>query len=363
MKWIGQRKIFWIVFGIGSLLLKIFGANHPEFIEKFYSRGVFYGFRTIFDALFSWSPIPLIYLVVLIFALYVLDSIKYLIRSRDGWKTKLLASMTSIIAFVFGGIGLFFWLWGYNYGRIPIETHLNIDPKPLSFEEIREELNIETEYIKATRAQIPGITDSAFTQDLLPPDYESKVRQSLQQWLVKHHYPTPGHVRGRELYPNGIFLRFSSSGLYFPFSGEGHVDAGVHPLQKPSIIGHELSHGYGFGDEGTCSFTGYLACVTSSDPVIRYSGHLNYWRILAANYIRYDSDAYFEFRKTLPAGIINDLNAINENLEKYPDIMPRFRYYAYDAYLKSQGIKEGMLNYNRVVMLLYAERRTLDVER
>ncbi|MCB0582976.1 MAG: DUF3810 family protein, partial [Phaeodactylibacter sp.] len=72
-------------------------------------------------------------------------------------------------------------------------------------------------------------------------------------------------------------------GLYFPFTGEGHIDAGLHPLQKPYVMAHELAHGYGFGDEGTCNFLGYLACIGSDDPVIAYIGHLNYWRTLAAD--------------------------------------------------------------------------------
>ena len=179
----------------------------------------------------------------------------------------------------------------------------------------------------------------------------------MEQWLQENDYPVVGKVRGRELYPKGIFLRFSSSGLYFPFTAEGHVDAGVHPLQKPPIIAHEMSHGYGFGDEGTCNFTAYLTCRDAADPAIAYCGHLNYWRTLAINYLRYKPKEYRQFRSKLPVGIQNDLDAINENLDRYPDLMPKLRYYAYDSYLKAQGIDEGIKNYNRVIMLVHAWRK------
>ena len=179
----------------------------------------------------------------------------------------------------------------------------------------------------------------------------------VENWLRDNNFPAIGKVRGREIYPKGIFLHFSSSGLYFPFTGEGHVDAGVHALQKPYIIAHEMFHGYGFGDEGTCNFNAFLACIKSNDPYIAYSGHLSYWRTLAINYLRYRPKEYRAFRRTLPLTIQADLDAINEVLISYPDIMPRFRYYAYDAYLKAQGIDEGMKNYNRVIMLVNAWRK------
>ena len=114
---------------------------------------------------------------------------------------------------------------------------------------------------------------------------------------------------------------------------------------------HELAHAYGFTDEGSCNFIAYLACTTSKIPILKYAGQLAYYRYLASNYLRYKPKEYSAFRAKLPKGIQADLNAINENLEKYPDLMPKIRYYAYDAYLKSQGISEGMKNYSRIIML------------
>ncbi len=188
----------------------------------------------------------------------------------------------------------------------------------------------------------------------LPAGLEATLRAGLEGRLAELDYPAVGRVRARRLYPKGIFLRFSSSGLYFPFTAEGHVDAGVHPLMMPYVMSHEMAHGYGFADEGTCSFLAYLGTTASPIPLIAYAGHLNYFRTVAGQYLRQDPEAYAAFRNALPEGIQADLNAINANLEKYPDIMPRLRYYAYDTYLKAQGIPEGMLNYNRVVMLVRA---------
>jgi hypothetical protein len=258
-------------------------------------------------------------------------------------------------------VGAFIWLWGFNYIRVPLEDQLSLTPKPLGLGELKSELELETEKIIELRAQLTETgteSDSiAIVASQLPADYQNQVRSVVEEWLEENNFPIVGAVRGREIYPKGIFLRFSSSGLYFPYTGEGHVDAGVLPLQKPHIVAHEMSHGYGFSDEGTCNFTAYLACIRSDDPFIAYSGHLNYCLTLAINYLRYKPREYREFRRELPLTIQADLDAINESLLYYPDIMPRLRYYAYDAYLKSQGIHEGMKNYNRVIMLVHAWRQ------
>ncbi|MCB0572734.1 MAG: DUF3810 family protein, partial [Phaeodactylibacter sp.] len=216
----------------------------------------------------------------------------------------------------------------------------------------------ETEQIKRLRNLIPGADTEPISKGMLPAGMEGLLRNELEQLLGSHGFSTTGRVRGMYVYPKGVFMRFGSSGLYFPWTGEGHVDAGLHPLQKPLVLAHELSHGYGFGDEGSCNFLAYLSTIQSDDPVVAYAGHLSYWRTLAANYRHYEPEKYREFRESLPLGIQADLDAINEVLLRYPDFFPHFRYAAYEAYLRAQGIEEGMLNYDRVIMLAHAWRKS-----
>ncbi|RQH28738.1 DUF3810 family protein, partial [Okeania hirsuta] len=84
-------------------------------------------------------------------------------------------------------------------------------------------------------------------------------------WLRAHDFPASSNARAYKIYPKGIFMRFSSSGLYFPFTGQGQVDAGLHPLQWPYVMTHEMGHAYGFGDEGL-ALLGYVACASAEVP-------------------------------------------------------------------------------------------------
>jgi hypothetical protein len=53
----------------------------------------------------------------------------------------------------------------------------------------------------------------------------------------------------------------------------------------------------------------------------------------------------------VPEGVKNDLRAIYNEMDKYPDILPTVRDVVYNNYLKAQGISEGIQNYSRILML------------
>ncbi|HMN89971.1 MAG TPA: DUF3810 family protein [Saprospiraceae bacterium] len=351
-----RGKIIWIGLGLGSILLRWIAG--PTVIENWYSRGIFLYCRLAIDYLLAWLPIPLMYVLLPVVLVLIGRRVVRWYGAPRSPIAKIGQAVLGIMAFLGGVVFLFLWLWGFNYGRVPVETQIGLETQPLNMSQLKEELRLETQAIIALRPDIAGITDTAFTSDLLLANLEKHLRHHLRERLRQYNFPTSGRVRGRILYPKGIFLRFSSAGLYFPWTGEGHIDAGLHPLQIPYVMAHEMAHGFGFGDEGDCNFWAYLACIASEEPAIAYAGHLAYWRDLAADYRRYDPEGYPVFRKSLPIGIQADLDAINHTLLQYPDIFPKLRYAAYDAYLRTQGIEEGMLNYDRVTMLVHAWRKS-----
>ncbi len=350
-----SQKI-WIALGIIALLLRWMASFSPHFVERYYSRGLFPFIRTAIDFGLAWLPFPLVYLVLPLLVIWGASSAAPFFRLRAPLLQKMVNAAWSLLAFLGGTVFLFLFLWGFNYSRVPLEQQLGLNPKPLSVKEIREELDLSTPALINARKRIPGAGDAAIASSARPATMEKLLRQQVSGWLAEKGFPTPGRVRGRMLYPKGILLRFGTAGIYFPFSGEGHADAGLHPLQLPAVIAHEMAHGLGFGDEGVCNYIAYAACVNSGDPLVAYTAQLSYWRTLAANYRAYEPEAYRKIRENLPAGIQADLDDINRNILSYPDIFPGFRDAAYNSYLKAQGISEGMLSYDKVIMLVRAAR-------
>ena len=247
----------------------------------------------------------------------------------------------------FGGfmLGLFFWIWGFNYKRVPLPEQMGLTVVPLDTAALWDELQLETHALDSLRTLINQNDTTALNNTIhWPEKAEDTVRLAVCTWLVKNNFPVTGRVRGRILRPAGILQLFNAAGLYWPFVGEGHVDAGLHPLQTLPVMAHEMSHGYGFGDEGVCNFIAYAACYNHPNPYLAYASRLSYWRTVAANCVRSDPKRYQEsYRPFIPPGIRQDVRAIEAQMDKYKELMPRVRYQVYDAYLKSQGIEAGML--------------------
>lgn len=347
------KRYFWILLAFFSLLLRWLGSFYPQTIETFYSRGLFLGIRTIIDYTVATLPIPLFYLFFLIL-FYGLA--RYCIQAyQKKWtiKERLRKFGFHSLNFVSIIIIWFLWIWGFNYGRVPIENQLQIELTPPNLNEIQEETQWATKKTLDARLLLVGQDSLAIDDNLFPKDLEKEIRQSLERVLEELGYPTSGNVRARQLFPKGILLRIQTAGIYWFFVGEGNLDAGLHPLQKPFTMAHEMAHGYGFGDEGTCNFLAYLTCLESKQVFIRYTGMLAYWRYIASEYRYRSPKEYADFRAThLSVGMKNDLSAIYENNDLYPNILPSLREASYDTYLKLQGIEEGIENYNRMVILV-----------
>ena len=344
-------KNTWIGLALLTILLgKLLPAS---WVEQVYSRGIFTGIRWFFTAFDSWWPFAAFYVFWAGILTWIILKIKRFKRTAgESRKHIFLRFLHGLLFFVSLIICLFQWLWGFNYSRLPVEHYLQLDPQPMSVADLKAELDSATNDVLRVRELLSVGADSVVQQQVLEGGEETYMRKALVEVLQTNGYPAPGTVRGRTLFPKGILLRISTAGFYLPFSGEGNIDAGLHYLQSPFVVAHEMSHAYGFGDEGTCNFWAYLACNATENPYIRYIGFLDYWRTVAGAYRNIRPDEYSIFRKDLPAGFIKDLDAIYWEMEKYPDIFPQARNAVYNTYLQSQGIEEGMQNYNRVIMLV-----------
>ena len=352
------KKYFWLVFLVLTLALRAFFHAFPDFTELVYSRGIFQGIRYSLDFLTGWLPFPFTYLI---FAGLIWWG------ARGVWRffakrTLLLGRhmLQAGLRLVLGAcaiVTLFYWLWGFNYDRIPIEQQLALPEIHPDSADIKTALDEQTQLVLQLRLLLQTDTskpiDTAFPVEQL----ETAVRQEVIDQLAALQFPTPGSPRGRQPFWNGFLLRFGAAGIYNPFSGECNIDRALHPLTKPINLAHELCHGYGFGDEGTCNFLAYLALEKSQQPYLRYTAELDFWRELAVAYRQSAPEAYPAFRATLPTGFRADLDNIYRILDQYPEFFEAFRYRLYDQYLKSQGISEGMANYGKVIPLVLAWRQ------
>ncbi|OAV46122.1 DUF3810 family protein [Lewinella sp. 4G2] len=326
-------------------------------IEAVYSRGFFVAFRSVWDYTLPLLPIPLFYVfwlaVILFLALSLVRWKKARKAGRPAWKP-LGVRLWNAVALL---ICVFLLAWGFNYGRLPAEEQIGFERYQPTLEELRTRVHTEAAELAQLRSRISSDT-SALEATTLPTDLESRVRALMQDAFTQHGYPAPGKPRARQLKPQGILLRWSTAGVYWPWAGEANIDAGLYHLQKPAVMAHEFAHAYGIGGEGACTFWAWLGGKEAQDPYLAYAFKLAYWRQIAGRLRQAEPDAYTTWRaKNLDPGIRNDLAAIYANGAKYQDIAPVVRDLTYDAYLRTQGVHGGIANYGTVVQMVEGYRR------
>lgn len=75
-------------------------------------------------------------------------------------------------------------------------------------------------------------------------------------------------------------------GYTYPYTMEMTYNRYTDRFYFPTLYTHESSHHMGYYKEHEANFLAYLACVTSDDPVLRYSGYYNI--------LYYIDDDYYE---------------------------------------------------------------------
>ncbi|MGD2088487.1 MAG: DUF3810 domain-containing protein [Candidatus Aminicenantes bacterium] len=387
-------KVMMILLGVGALLVRFLFSLNPYITEAIYSKGIFLGIRFCLDYTIELLPFPLIYLLVILLILWDVKIIMKWIRVRKNknrekisLKALFLRGLLYCAAFLGALVFLFYFLWGFNYERLPIETHLKIKPEPLDINEIRSEAKLAFQMVVDARETIPGVKhignhalDNRFllnmpkkeTFEKTPPKerhqadrewvgnatpLEDKIRESMEGVLKSMGYPTVGRVRVKKLWPGGFLMRFGASGFYLPFTGEAYISANLTPVEIPFAVAHEMAHGYGFSQEGTANFLAYLACISSEHPFIKYSGCLVYFSHISADLYRAAPEEYRELNKKLPPGIIADRVKKYKNWQQYQGWLMDWSQKVYDTYLKTQGIREGIKSYDRLVILTAAWRK------
>lgn len=328
---------------IGLILLTIVLYVLTRFIgpfaDVFYLSGLFQIIRVVYDHTLGLLPIPFIYLILPIVLFLIIRQF----FTKVGWKNKII-NILEIVLYVFCA---FYLTWALNYNATPVEKKVGlVVENPTNKELISrfDEVSLELNRLSANIGPRPDINFKKL---------EKTIRPKLESVLKKFAYPTWGRVRVRKI-ASGSILRIRTTGIYIPHAFEGHVDGGLYQIQWPFTIAHEMSHGYGITHESDCNFFAYLTCKEIEDPIYKYSASLAYWRYLAYQVRSINKEHYEEIKENFDAYVKNDLLEIRKHIDRYPDLMPKYRNIIYDNYLKTHGVSAGIKSYDRMILLIEA---------
>ena len=342
--------------------LQLAASSSPLLVERLYSERLYRAVAATFAAVLGRVPFSvgeaLLGLAIAGAAWWILSLLGRLARGR-GRRRRVLLSALAGAWVASGAVYLaFVALWGLNYRRPPYADLAGLDARPATLAELRavcERLvaasNRAREGMPEDEAGVARLADGRpGALGRAPAGYDEAAR--LEPVLEGASAPAKPVLASTALSYLGI------SGIFSPFTGEANVNMTLPEPDVPFAACHELAHAHGFAREDEANYVGYLACSRHPDADFRYSGLLAA-SVYAMNALaRVDRDGHAELDTRREPGVRRDLAALRAWAERYRGPAERVSQAVNNAYLKSQGQKEGVRSYGRMVDLLIAEERT-----
>ncbi len=89
--------------------------------------------------------------------------------------------------------------------------------------------------------------------------YSPEITSAVETYLHSNGWLTNGNVKCVETGGNGLLRKLGASGIYIPYTGQGHCDATYTDHVKLMIKAHETAHGYGITDEGEADYVAFMS--------------------------------------------------------------------------------------------------------
>lgn len=343
-----RNRILSLMLILQIILISIL-SNFSNFIENYYSKGIYKYISSLFRYLFGWIPFSIGDILYLIIILLVFKFIYKLIRYKNR-KQLIINFLAGFSIFYF----CFYFFWGLNYSRKPIHDSLNLKEEKYNI----KKLQVLTDLLITKTINIQAQLTANDSLPVVVPYTKTEILkltelgyQSLSQKFPQYNYRTTSLKKSLFSLPL-TYMGFA--GYFNPLTGEAQVDYLIPKNSLPMTCSHEVAHQLGIASESEANFIGYLAANFHEDKYFQYSANLSALRYALSDVYRYDPDLYLAYIEKLPKGIILNFKELKEFWIKYENITePIFKLF-YSNYLKANQQKDGLESYNRMIDLLIA---------
>ncbi len=333
---------------IPQIILVKWLAGHPEWVEHYFSNGLYPIISKFFRFLFGWIPFSV---GEIIYTILVILAIRYIIKYRKRIKTKPLAFLRDAAMVLSVFYFTFHIVWGLNYYREPISKKLGIVDKA----EYAVVLDLTKKLLSKTNTLQLEITGDS-TQMVQIPYSKNEVfnktvlgYEGLTSQLPFLDYEQPSIKKS-------MFSTVSSymgiGGYLNPFTNEAQVNKLTPIFRFPVISGHEVGHQVGYSAENETNFIGYLVTLKNPDPYFQYSASaygLNH--CLNAIY-RTDELEFENLYAQLNEGVKKNYQELRDFNETYENPIEPIFESVYNSFLKANNQPDGVKSYSKVVHLM-----------
>lgn len=336
--------ILLIVQLIGLRILSFF----PEFVEKYYSLGIFPFISKIFRYLYGWIPFSV---GDVLYSGLIILGVRWLFLHIKDITSKPLSfflHLTAILSISYMAFNIF---WGFNYYRVPLHQTLKLD-KNYSTQQLTALTHQLT--IKANQLhQNLGFKDSI--KVALPySQKEMFEKAALGYDSLSKLYPTfTYHPKSIKTSSWSLGLTYMGySGYYNPFTAEAQVNDKIIAHRFAVVSCHETAHQLGYAAENEANFLAYLASTHNNDPYFQYAGTIFALKHCLNEIAKRDPELYKQLLTSLHFGIVENYREVRDFWKQYEGPTEFISKVFFDHFLKANNQEKGLKSYSYMVALL-----------
>ena len=255
---------------------------------------------------------------------------------------------------------LFVWNFSPGYYGTTLDQKLELDRREVSAEELYQTATFLREEIDANAESILFLSNGSSVMPYSYSEMNQKLLDAYESFCEKHDFINTYTSRVKPIMLSEPMSYTHITGVYTFFTGEANLNVNFPDYTLPYTAAHELAHQRGIAREDEANFIAFLVCMESDDPYIRYSAALSVYEYVASALYSASYDLYAKSYYELPYNVRAERIAYSEFFDKYREnVAADVSEATNNAYLQSQGAKEGTQSYSMVVDLAVAYYRPL----
>ncbi|CAA0207283.1 DUF3810 domain-containing protein [Tenacibaculum maritimum] len=343
-----RNFILTILLGVQIALVQ-FVSQQPNWVETYYSTGIYPYISSFFRILFGWIPFSFGDFLGIMLLTYAIRSFYKLIQNKfQHFKTSLL-SFTAFLSVLYF---CFYAFWGLNYFREPLAKSLGYTQTKYSTEAL---VKVVKKLISKTNKLQFKITQNDTVKVVIPYTYK-EIYMKASNGYKNAAYIYPQFTYTTPSIKSSLVSLFQSyngtSGYLNPITGEAQVNNMIPKTGSLLTTTHEIAHQIGFAAENEANFVGFLAAIFNNDIYFNYAGYRMALVKCLYDLGRRDKLLAKKLWKTVHKGIIKDFQNANNFWKQYENPIEPLLKKGYNSYLKANNQVNGIASYNYVVDLL-----------
>lgn len=354
-----KRPLIGFLFLIIQILLVQILDFFPEFVENFYSNGIYPVIANVSRIMLGWIPFSIGDLAYFVIGFLILKWIVNFFRTSKTWKSAASEVGWSLSIFY----SLFHFLWAFNYYREPLFEKMAIEKEYSDTDLLRftKQMIVQTNSIQIAITNNPN---EKVINTLSQSEIFDKSPDGYQKLAERHASFAYQNTSIKKSIISLPLSYMGFSGYLNPFTNEAQVNDRIPMINYPFTTCHEMAHQIGYASESEANFIGFLAVTQNENLYFKYAGYSTALRYCIRNWEVRNPALGKQLWNEINPGVRQNFEESALHWQQYESFVEDGFKIFYDNFLKINQQEEGLESYSKFLNLLinYAKNNSIVVE-